>query len=264
MGRPLDDAFATAVRHYQEGTYRDRILHDLILADARALGDGLVFLDIGCGKGFDTDVPLQQSLVRAAGRYIGIEPDPAVTPGDYITDVRRCLFEDADLPPDSVHIAFAVMVLEHLRDPQPFWDKLHRVLAPGGVFWALTVDARHWFCTASTWADRLRLKNWYLSLLAGTRGKERYENYPVYYRCNTPAQVEHYARAFAAIDCLNLARPGQCDPLFPRLIRPLARRVEARSLRRGRPGVLLAIRAAKTGPPAPPTIEAPDPRGLHE
>src|SRR5262245_2500014 len=155
MATTLDLSFASAEKRYREGTWRDRILHDFILADAAGLGEQLVFLDIGCGKGFDTDVPLQRSLARAAGRYIGIEPDPTVTPGDHIQDVRRCLFEQADIPPRSVHVAYAIMVLEHLAEPQPFWDKLHEVLAPGGVFWALTVDARHWFCTASAWAQRL-------------------------------------------------------------------------------------------------------------
>ncbi len=67
--------WAPYVERYRRGEWRDRILHDLILEDARQRGDGLTFLDIGCGHGFDGDVPLQRSLARAAGRYVGIEPD---------------------------------------------------------------------------------------------------------------------------------------------------------------------------------------------
>jgi SAM-dependent methyltransferase len=241
----LDLAFAAALQRYRAGTCRDRILYDFILADAERLGRHLTFLDIGCGKGFDTDVPLQRSLVRAAERYIGIEPDCSVTPGDYIPDIHRCLFEQADLPGSSVDVAFAIMVLEHLRDPQPFWDRLHHVLVPGGVFWALTVDARHWFARASTWSERLRLKEWYLSWLLGQRGRQRYENYPVYYRCNTPQRVEQFAGAFSSVRCLNLSRVGQCDELLPKLLRPLSRRLEQRAIRRGKPGTLLAVRAVK-------------------
>lgn len=244
-GGPAGLSLAAAAERYRAGAFRDRVVHDLILADAARLGDGLTFLDIGCGKGFDTDVPLQQSLVAAAGRYIGIEPDAAVELDGPITDVRRCLFEQADLAPGSVHVAFAIMVLEHLADPQPFWDKLHAVLAPGGVFWAMTVDARHWFCRASLWMERLRLKELYLSWLFGARGRERYENYPVHYRCNTPARVAHYAEAFASVQCVNLSRVGQCDELFPRFLRPLSRRLERRAVRRGKPGTLLVVRAVK-------------------
>src|SRR5262245_57296312 len=109
MATTLDLSFASAEKRYREGTWRDRILHDFILADAAEMGGPLVFVDIGCGRGFDTDVPLQKSLARAAGRYIGVEPDPAVTPGDHVQDVRRCLFEQADIAPGFVHIAFAVM-----------------------------------------------------------------------------------------------------------------------------------------------------------
>ena len=238
---PLDPM----MQRYREGTCRDRIIHDFILADAAKLGRDLTFLDIGCGKGFDTDIPLQESLVRAAGNYIGIEPDTAVTPGEYIKDVRRCLFEQADLPPQSVDVAFAIMVLEHLADPQPFWDKLHEVLVPGGVFWALTVDSRHWFYRASLWSQKLRFKDWYLSLIYGERGKDRYENYPVFYRCNTPEQVEHYARAFSSVTCFNMARVGQCDELFPRFLRPLSQRLENRAIQRGKPGTLFVVRAVK-------------------
>jgi len=245
MNHTLDSLFEQAVSRYREGTCRDRVLHDLIMADADRLGRPLTVVDIGCGKGFDTDIPLQQSLVRAATHYIGIEPDEAVTPGDYIKDVRRCFFEQAELPPNSVHLAFAVMVLEHLEDPQPFWDKLHEILVPGGVFWALTVDARHWFCRASLWAQRLRFKGWYLSQILGARGESRYEDYPVYYRCNAPDDIKRYGRSFASVSCFNLARVGQCDEAFPRLLRPLSQRLEASRIKRGKPGTLLVVRAVK-------------------
>jgi hypothetical protein len=79
----------------------------------------------------------------------------------------------------------------------------------------------------------------------GARGDDRYENYPVFYRCNTPQRVAEYARQFASVQCLNLARVGQCDDLFPALLRPWSRRLEKRRLRRGKPGTLLAIRAVK-------------------
>jgi SAM-dependent methyltransferase len=242
---PLSLSLAAAADQYGAGVCRDRVVHDLILADAARLGEGLTFLDIGCGKGFDTDVPLQESLVRASGTYIGVEPDPAVTIGEHIRCVHRCFFEQVELQCESVHVAFAIMVLEHLADPQPFWDKLHEVLTPGGIFWALTVDARHWFCRTSRWMERLRLKELYLSCLMGARGRERYENYPVYYHCNTPERVAAYTQAFSFVQCLNLARIGQCDDLFPGLLRPLSRQLEKRRIRRGKPGTLLVIRAVK-------------------
>jgi hypothetical protein len=137
------------------------------------------------------------------------------------------------------------MVLEHLAQPRHFWDKLFEVLRRGGVFWGLTMDARHWFCHASLWAGRLRLKDWYLSALRGRRGEERYENYPVYYRSNTPRQVARYVGRFRTCECINLARVGQMNYYVPRPLQPLSDWLDRRAIARGKPGMLLLVRAEK-------------------
>jgi SAM-dependent methyltransferase len=237
--------WAPYLERYRRGEWRDRILHDLILDDARRRGGALTFLDIGCGRGFGGDVRLQQSLARAAGRYIGIEPDPEMYPGPHVSELLCCLFEDAPLEADSVDVAFANMVLEHLAEPAAFWDRLHVVLRDGGVFWGLTMDARHWFCRASLWAERLKVKDLYLTALRGRRGEARYENYPVYYRSNTPEQIARYTQRFRSCETLNFARIGQCSYYVPRLLQPLANWLDRRALRRGRPGTVLAVRVEK-------------------
>jgi SAM-dependent methyltransferase len=237
--------WAPYLERYRRGEWRDRILHDLILEDARRRGGELTFLDIGCGRGFGGDLRLQQSLARAAGRYVGIEPDPEVDPGPHVTERHCCLFEEAPLETASVDVAFANMVLEHLAEPAAFWDKLHEVLRDGGVFWGLTMDARHWFCRASLWAERLKVKDVYLTALRGRRGKARYENYPVYYRSNTPGQIARYTQRFRSCETLNFARVGQCNYYVPRLLQPLANWLDRRALRRGRPGTVLAVRVEK-------------------
>ncbi len=235
----------SVINRYLEGTCRDRILFDLILADVDQFESPVTMLDIGCGRGFDSDERLQKELVHSVTNYIGVEPDESVKTLPYLKDVRRCFFEEVNLAPNSVHLAFAIMVLEHLEHPQPFWDKLYEILVPGGVFWAMTVDSRHWFCRASLWSERLRVKNMYLDWLMGERGTQRYENYPVYYRCNTPEAVQSFATSFSSVECLNLKRVGQCDPIFPKAIQPLSRLIERCSLQRNKPGTLFLIRVKK-------------------
>jgi SAM-dependent methyltransferase len=230
---------------YRGGVYRDRVFHDMILDDARPAGKDLTVLDIGCGSGFDTDVPLQKAMARAAGTFVGIEPDADVTPGAYFHTVHRCLFEDAPIPPGSVDIAYAIMVLEHLARPQRFFDKVWQVLKLGGVFWALTVDSRHWFGAFSTWFDRLGIKDLYLNLFLGARGQQRYENYPTFYRCNSPAQVGPYVKRFRERDFCNLARVGQTNAAFPKLLHPLVNWWDRRSLRQNKQGSLLVVRLRK-------------------
>src|SRR5262249_32690841 len=140
---------------------------------------------------------------------------------------------------------FAVMVLEHLPSPRRFWRKLHDVLRPGGVFWGFTMDRRHWFCQASLWADRLQVKELYLNRLAGKRGVDRYENYPVYYRSNSPLQVASQVRAFSSCDLVNFSKIGQLRSYYPPWLRPVGDLMDRRAIRRGRPGTLLAIRVVK-------------------
>jgi len=242
----ISNRWASYLERYRAGEWRDKIFRDMILTDARRRGSSPTILDIGCGDGFDGDVPLQRSLAEGAGRFIGIEPDAAVSLGDHFTETHRCLFEDCPLESGSVDVAYSVMVLEHLPQPQPFWDKLHRVLVEGGVFWGMTVDARHPFCRLSRSADLFRIKDLYLDLLLGrTSAGSRYRNYPTYYRSNTPRQIERLARGFLTCECVNFSRVGQWGSYLPRLLRPLADWTDRRAIRKGRPGTLLIIRAQR-------------------
>jgi SAM-dependent methyltransferase len=248
MQNHCDAKWAPYLQRYAEGEWRATIFRDMILCDARKLSqerDDLSFLDIGCGGGFDADPKLQRSIARAAGKYIGIEPDKDIELSPIFHSVHRCRLEDAHLDPDSVDIAFAVMVLEHSDKPDLFWRKVHKVLRRGGVFWGFTVDARHWFVTASLLTERLHIKDLYLNMLLGKRGEERYENYGVFYRSNTPKQIQKMTKAFSSITILNFHRVGQIDDYIPKKLRWLSRAVDRYAIRTGRPGSLMAVRAEK-------------------
>src|SRR5262249_11366055 len=138
------------------------------------------------------------------------------------TELHRCLFEDAPIPSHSVDIAFAIMVLEHLPEPHRFWDKLYDTLKEGGIFWGLTVDARHWFSTVSLWMDTLRVKDIYLRWSLGASSEQSYESYPVYYRSNTPTDLERYTRRFRSRDFVGLSRRGQLHGYLPPSLRSIS------------------------------------------
>lgn len=233
------------LKRYRGGEWRDRIFRDLVAEEVRCLGGGPTILDIGCGRGLDGSVPLQRSIADLAAHYIGIEPDPEIPLANHFSETHRTRFEEAPIRPGSIDLAFAVMVLEHLPSPLPFWEKLFESLRVGGTFWAMTVDGRHPFAQASRLADRLRFKSRYLDLLHGERGVERYEDYPVYYRTNTPEQVRRHAAKFQSLEFINLSRVGQWNAYLPRPLRPLADFWDRRAIRYERPGTLLLIRAVK-------------------
>jgi len=235
------------LRRYRDGEWRALVFRDLILSEARRLGpDGtLALLDIGCGSGFDNDPRIQKALAEAAGRYIGVEPDARCTLEPVFSAAHRCPLERAPIETGSIDLAFAVMMLEHCEDPQSFWDRVHAILRPGGVFWGITMDARHWFVGASRLAGRLRLKNWYLRALHGGPADEAYENYRTFYRTNTPDQIARLTTRFSERTILNFRKVGQCDYYFPSRLRWLGRGLDRLAIRRDRPGMILAVRVVK-------------------
>ncbi len=244
----ISSEFAHYLQRYSRGEWRATIFRDLILADAKKFlqkQNELILLDIGCGSGFDCDAKLQNQLAEVASQYIGVEPDTDIQLEDIFTTAYRCRFEDAPIPPASVDIAFTVMVLEHFDDPKLFWDKLHLALRPSGVFWGFTVDARHLFVSASLLAEKLYIKNLYLNMLHGKRGEERYENYKVYYRSNTPVEIEQMTKSFHTRSLLNFQRLGQLDHYFPVGLRWIGRSYDRIAIRMGWPGSILAVRLEK-------------------
>jgi hypothetical protein len=84
-----------------------------------------------------------------------------------------------------------------------------------------------------------------LNRLHGNKGEGRYENYPVYYRCNTPEQIQQSTYSFQSRMVLNFHRVGQLDYYIPRSLRWLGRRVDRYIQSRGLPGSILAVRIVK-------------------
>jgi hypothetical protein len=104
------------------------------------------------------------------------------------------------------------------------------------------MDARHWFVAASLLAKRLNLKDRYLNLLHGRRGEERYANYQVYYRANTPEEIASLTSRFAGREVLNFFNARQLDFYAPAGLRWTLRSVNGASHLLGHPGSILAVR----------------------
>lgn len=210
---------------FAEGKWRAPIFRDMLLADIKRIKgetEQPTVLDIGCGRGFDDDLTLQQSLAEASGEYMGIEPDVEIPLGSFFSRTCRCIFEQASIPENSVDLAFSVMVMEHIRHPAIFWEKLHTVLKPGGVYWGFTVEKRHPFAVLSLLMGKLGAKDRYLGLLRKSESEE-YENYPVCYRANTPAAIRNQTLKFSRTEFIPLRRKENMDYYLPRRLQCLGR-----------------------------------------
>ena len=215
----IQQACAAAWQRYTAGEYRSEVFAEIVLQELAMLGPGCTVLDIGCGGGFDGDVPLQRRIAAAAGRFIGIEPADDITPDPCFHEVHRALLEQAPIASGSIDLAYAVMVAEHVADPAAFMASLARVMRKGGVFWAFTIDARHWSAWASMFLERTHLKSFYMNTVLGARGKDRWQNYPVEYKLNSPRQLARYAADFSSVDCLSLYRAGAESSSLPALLK---------------------------------------------
>lgn len=238
-------ALTSFAARYRRGEWRSAVFADMVLAELAARDRGATVLDIGCGGGFDGDLALQRRIGMAAGRFIGVEPDPQTEVADCFHEVHRAILEDAPVRTASVDVAYAVMVAEHVEAPGRFLARVADVLAPGGVFWAFTVDLRHWSSWVSLAMDRVRIKDAYLDRMHGRRGEDRWANFPVHYRLNRPADVRRWGDGRLAFEFVNLFRVGAEDDNLPGVLRPLNRWLDRCLDAVGAPGSNLAFRATR-------------------
>lgn len=245
----IQGRWSTYQERYAAGEYRALVFRDMIIDEMDQMSLGkvgkTVVADIGCGGGFDGDNRIQQEIARHAGEYIGIEPDKEIELLPIFTKAYRTTLEDAPIQAGSVDLAFAVMVLEHIDNPELFWKRIYQMLRPGGVFWGFTIDARHWFVHASLLFDRLGIKDKYLTALHGKRGEKRYENYGVYYRINHPEAVHAQTAAFSRSENASFQKIGQLAYYFPTGTRWIASAVDRLDRLRGKPGNVIAIRVER-------------------
>ena len=95
------------------------------ILDVQIFSPGQALLDLGCGDQF-----LRAGAEARGQVYTGL-------------DIRDCDFEKDTLPiaGESIDIALAYSVIEHLRDPSVYLSECVRVLKPGGF---LILEAPNW------------------------------------------------------------------------------------------------------------------------
>ena len=175
-------------------------------------------LDIGCGG----DLPgALKSLRGRFGTLDGIDPDPAVAGHPLLQERWNGTLESMAVPAASYDLAYAYNVLEHIAEPSPFLQKVSQVLKPGGAFYALTPNSVHPFAVLSRLIELVGLKSYARSKLGiAETGKMRVNDYPAYYRCNSPRAMRRAIRGSGFRHATFYFHPCvQWDNYFPSCLR---------------------------------------------
>lgn len=161
------------------------------------LPDQGTLLDIGCGRGQQSEDPCvfrrQLHDLRGPGRrMIGIDVDPEASANPYLDEYRR-IDEVRRWPVDdaSIDLAISISVLEHVPNPDAFFDEAARVLRPGGVLCLRTPNKRSYPSIAA----RL-IPNRHHATVVGKAQRDRKAEdvFPTVYRCNTAGALRRQCR----------------------------------------------------------------------
>ena len=209
---------------------------------------GAAVLNVGGGCNASGDFP---RIRRRAGLLVVVDPSARVTHNGEADERHQATLEAFSLEhAGRFDVAFAVFVMEHVADPVGFTEAAARVLKPGGVFLALTLNQWHYF-GLTTWAtSRLGLEEWLLRHVRDPREVDEY-HFHTEYRINTIRSVSrHLERAgFSDVDFRMWDLPRAYEPYLPRRLTGLATEWSRAAYRLNRPNLMghLSFRATLGG-----------------
>ena len=146
-----------------------------------------IVLDIGCGRGAASEDPVPwrrelQILRGRCARVIGADVDPASADNPAIDEFHLIEHGIIPLPDESVDVAYADFVVEHVTDVDVFFAECARVLKRGGSLFIRTPNVWSYMGVVS----RLVPDRFHARVLARLQPTRRSEDvFPTVYRCNT-------------------------------------------------------------------------------
>lgn len=176
------------------------------MIEARLKPDS-VMLDAGAGR----TAPVLAKFVGKAKRLVGVELvtfDPKKVPAG-VELIQADLGKVPQMETASVDLIISRSVLEHIKDIEPVYKEMHRILKPGGSFI---------FLVPNFW-DYVSLISWIVPnklhglIVSKTEGRDAHDTFPAFYKSNTRGSVSRLASrtGFRMISCEYL---GQYPAMF--------------------------------------------------
>ena len=155
------------------------------------LAPSSVVLDVGCGRGeyADDQVVSRRELRCLRGKcaaVIGIDRDSTAISNTCIDEFRTISGGHWPLGSETVDLCLIDNVVEHVADPDRFFDECFRVLRPGGFVCVRTPNSLGY----ATVMARLVPNFAHSAVLARVqRTRQAVDIFPTLYRCNSPRRL---------------------------------------------------------------------------
>jgi SAM-dependent methyltransferase len=145
-----------------------------------------VLVDAGCGR----SAPLIATFVGKVDRAIGVELVD-FTPAARESGVKLLNNDLAriELESESVDVVISRSVLEHIKDIQPVYAEVRRILKPGGRFLFLVPNFWDYVSVISF----LVPNRFHAFIVAKTEGRSGIDTFPTFYKSNTRSAIARLA-----------------------------------------------------------------------
>jgi SAM-dependent methyltransferase len=147
----------------------------------------MVLLDVGCGNAEprrQEKINYRKKLTSYKGkvkRAIGIDVDEGARENPFL-DEFRLITGNWPIESESVDICLCESVLEHVNNPEHFFDEFHRVLKKDGYLCIHTPNLFNYVSIIS----HIIPSNYHANLLYQVQSGRRQDDiFPTYYKCNT-------------------------------------------------------------------------------
>jgi len=142
-------------------------------------------LEAGCGR----HAVVLSKLRGRAERLIGVDPvEFELAQGLEEIELQRGSIAETGLPSNSVDLVISRALMEHLPEPRPAFQEIHRVLKPGGRYVYLVPNLGDYGSLVAL----LTPNKLHPAIVRFVEGRDVADTFPAYFRCSTRGSTQKF------------------------------------------------------------------------
>jgi len=151
----------------------------------RHLEPHFTVLEAGCGR----HAVVLSKLRGRAERLIGVDPvEFELAEGLEEIELQRGSIAETGLPSNSVDLVISRALMEHLPEPRPAFQEIHRVLKPGGRYVYLVPNLGDYGSLVAL----LTPNKLHPAIVKFVEGRDVADTFPAFFRCSTRGATQKF------------------------------------------------------------------------